>query len=651
MTEFEMEEMKDILEGSQLVDDIDPEEDDADGLYKDFSNMREFHVLDEIVESNTNDDDECKENSESDFSSSNEADSEEDFDIQQDEIDAMLEEGLPEEMKSRKKFKKSDGSSKPSGNGDASMAYEEKEKIVLEEKGKNHFEVLPENWVQVTHNSGMPIYLHKPTRVCTLAKPYFLGPGSARKHAVPISAVPCLHYQRAKEKEEQKSEELLEASANTAADGTAHVAPDIPCARIESVQENQAAHSLNGVQLREYCSKRFDFKTVRLMRFKTWAARRKHTKLRKQRQIYPQSGLSLNEDKKQVIGSSQSPVEDDDAKLSQTAELGRPTLPKGTKLITFPIGHSIPATHNDPTSQSEGQGAAGGANGGSRREWIMNPAGKSYVCILHEYVQHALKKQPAYTFKEIENAATPYSATVLINGMQYGTGVGSSKKAAKAEAAKATLEVLIPQMKEKILDEAEPGHKGPNHQSDLDLSFFNEIRIEDPRVAELCAKTSEPSPYAILLTCLQRNFGLGDKNVKYELKTLKHQKNEVIMTVGKHTVQVPCKNKRDGKQRAAQAILQALHPHISSWGSLLRLYGSHSLKTVKEKKQEEQQITLLQSKAAVNAPNYAILNKLRQEMLKLRQMREAVQPIGRFIPPDDVGMPSTSGADLNNVDL
>jgi hypothetical protein len=45
------------------------------------------------VETNANDDDECKEDSESDFSSSNEADSEEDFDIQQDEIDAMLEEG------------------------------------------------------------------------------------------------------------------------------------------------------------------------------------------------------------------------------------------------------------------------------------------------------------------------------------------------------------------------------------------------------------------------------------------------------------------------------------------------------------------------------------------------------------------------------
>nr|CAG4636952.1 EOG090X04U5 [Ceriodaphnia reticulata]SVE72889.1 EOG090X04U5 [Ceriodaphnia reticulata] len=635
---------------AQLVAALDPEEEGDEELYKDFSNMREFHVLDEI-ETTANDDEDGKENRDSDSSSSyNEADSEADFDeIQEDEIDAMLEEGLPEELRSRKRFKKGDGSAKPA-NGDGSMAYEEKEKIVLEEKGKNHFEVLPENWVQVTHNSGMPIYLHKPTRVCTLAKPYFLGPGSARKHAVPISAVPCLHYRKAKEKEEQKTEEL-QASASVTGDGTATTAPDIPCARIESVQENQAAHSLNGVQLRKYCAKLFHFKTVRLMRFKTWAARRKHTKLRKQRQAYPSSipVLGLNGGGPPATATSGSPQEDDDTKLSKT-ELGRPTLPKGTKLITFPIGHSVPSSHADATSQNEGQGAAGGA-AGSRREWIMNPAGKSYVCILHEYVQHALKKQPAYQFKEIENAATPYSATVLINGMQYGTGVGSSKKAAKAEAAKATLEVLIPQMKEKILDETEPGHKGPTHQSDLDLSFFNEIRIEDPRVAELCAKTSEPSPYAILLTCLQRNFGLGDKNVKYELRTLKHQKNEVIMTVGKHTVQVPCKNKRDGKQRAAQAILQALHPHISSWGSLLRLYGSHSLKTVKEKKQEEQQITLLQSKAAVNAPNYAILNKLRQEMLKLRQMREAVQPIGRFIPPDDVGMPSTSGADLKNVDL
>ena len=37
--------------------------------------------------------------------------------------------------------------------------------------------------------------------------------------------------------------------------------------------------------------------------------------------------------------------------------------------------------------------------------------------------------------------------------------------------------------------------------------------------------------------------------------------------------QVICKNKREGKQQASQAILQMMHPHIATWGSLLRLYS------------------------------------------------------------------------------
>jgi len=40
------------------------------------------------------------------------------------------------------------------------------------------------------------------------------------------------------------------------------------------------------------------------------------------------------------------------------------------------------------------------------------------------------------------------------------------------------------------------------------------------------------------------------------MNTLKHQRNEFTITVGKHTATVVCKNKRDGKQRASQAILQ-----------------------------------------------------------------------------------------------
>lgn len=75
-------------------------------------------------------------------------------------------------------------------------------------------------------------------------------------------------------------------------------------------------------------------------------------------------------------------------------------------------------------------------------------------------------------------------------------------------------------------------------------------------MSEFCAKTTELSPHDILLTCLQRNYGLSDVKISYKGSTLKNQKNEFTMTVGKHTATVVCRNKRDGKQRASQAILQ-----------------------------------------------------------------------------------------------
>ncbi|XP_076644384.1 microprocessor complex subunit partner of drosha isoform X2 [Halictus rubicundus] len=509
----------------------------------------------------------------------------------------MLLLGLPEEFKSKRKDKKD------------SVPYEEKEKLVLDEIGHNHFDVLPEGWVQVTHNSGMPLYLHKLSRVCTLAKPYFLGPGSVRKHEVPVSAIPCLQYKRALQEEAEERQKEKERDPNTEV-------CSLPSARIETIQENRAAHSLDSEQLRNYCKSLFRFKAIKVMRFQSWSARRKFTKNKKHRK-----------------------------------QLERPTLPDGTKLITFPVSSSnVTGSNNSVT---------GDDNGGQRppKHWIMNPSGKSYVCILHEYVQHALKKQPTYKFKELENAATPYSAVVCINDMEYGSGFGSSKKQAKANAARKTLEILIPQMKDKISGDsggdATSGNssrmiKASRTNSDADLSFFDEISITDPRVAEFCAKTTEPSPHAILITCLQRNYGLGDMHIDYSVNTLKHQRNEFTMRVGKHEATVVCRNKKDGKQRAAQAILQLMHPHIQSWGSLLRLYGSRSVKSFKEKKQLEQEITLLQGKAAVNQPNHAILSKLRQEMRKLADQRQAIQPIGKFVPPD---LPTGSAANLNNVDL
>lgn len=116
--------------------------------------LREFQVLDEVQGSN----------SESENGESGEYSSESDYEMDNDELENLLDEPLPEELKNKKK----------------DTQYEEKFKTVLIDKARNHFEVMPEGWVQVSHNSGMPLYLHKSTRVCTMSRPYFLGPGSVR---------------------------------------------------------------------------------------------------------------------------------------------------------------------------------------------------------------------------------------------------------------------------------------------------------------------------------------------------------------------------------------------------------------------------------------------------------------------------------------
>ena len=206
--------------------------------------------------------------------------------------------------------------------------------------------------------------------------------------------------------------------------------------------------------------------------------------------------------------------------------------------------------------------------------------------------------------------------------------------------------MLIPEIKDKLpcMSGAEAEGDGP------DLSFFDDIRVEDPRVADLCNRTSEPAPYQILVTCLQRNYGLGDTHINQELKAVRNGKNEYTMQVSKREVSVICKNKKDGKQLAAQKLLQQLHPHITSWGSLLRMYGNRSIRKLKLKKDKETEVTGLQTRSSQSsvAPSLAILDKLREEMKNLREIKNSIAPIGKFVAPVGVGQ---TGLNTDHVDL
>ena len=122
------------------------------------------------------------------------------------------------------------------------------------------------------------------------------------------------------------------------------------------------------------------------------------------------------------------------------------------------------------------------------------------------------------------------------------------------------------------------------------FQYFDDIRIEDSQVAELCNKMSEPSPYTILLTCLQRNYGLGETKIQTELTPAKNKKNRFTMTINERSVEVICRNKRDGKQMASQKHLQLLHPNIESIGQLLKMYGSRAITAQKNKKARESEV-------------------------------------------------------------
>uniref|UniRef100_A0A0R3RXB5 WW domain-containing protein n=1 Tax=Elaeophora elaphi TaxID=1147741 RepID=A0A0R3RXB5_9BILA len=518
---------------------------------------------------------------------------------------------------------------------------EVREKIVLAYRGTDYFDVLPEGWVEVTHSSGLPIYLHKSTRVCTFSRPYFIGPGSVRHHNVPISAIPCLHQRRVlKEIEEGAaasaaalqnalSESVGVQSSNGALEDSALVmarlqAPGTKVQTAEDFKERQ----LDTEALHDYAKAVFKFKKIQTYRFNKWAATRNFHRQRK----LAEAGR---------LGKNASSIE---------LSVGRPALPSNVKLIT------VPALEANLKPQHRG--------------FFLNPQGKTSVSVLHEYVQKVLKSTINYHFSETRNSSMPYGCTARLkmnlnnrvlcatsvkeklmllqekqrreqrlqeHGEQpdadfvvLGTGCGNSKKTAKLDAARNALKVLIPDVEfdpegiarsdKKVKDDAESDKEDA-------VALFDMLPIEDSRIFDLSARAGQPSPYLLLQECLKRNAAYGDTEIKVHSVRVKHQRHQFDMDVGKHRVSVICANKREGKQKASQAMLKKLHPNLDTWGSLIRLYGHGTQQKQQEARKSRQSIIKLQgNRTKENSalePNNAILEKLRMEMLKLSKSKQS----------------------------
>ncbi|XP_025330598.1 microprocessor complex subunit DGCR8 isoform X3 [Canis lupus baileyi] len=255
---------------------------------------------------------------------------EDDFD---NDVDALLEEGLCAPKKRRMEEKYGGDSDHPSDGETSVQPMMTKIKTVLKSRGRPPTEPLPDGWIMTFHNSGVPVYLHRESRVVTWSRPYFLGTGSIRKHDPPLSSIPCLHYKKMKDNEEReqnselapsgevspvkplsRSAELefpLEEPDSIGADSGAldekdplgaEAAPGA-LGQVKAKVEVCKDESVDLEEFRNYLEKRFDFEQVTVKKFRTWAERRQFNREMKRKQ----------------------------------AESERPILPANQKLITLSV--------------------------------------------------------------------------------------------------------------------------------------------------------------------------------------------------------------------------------------------------------------------------------------------------------------------------
>ena len=214
-------------------------------------------------------------------------------------------------------------------------------------------------------------------------------------HPIPQNAIPCLNYKKALEEEEAVKQRSKNESI-------------FPVAKVESVEESLRKASLSPDEFREYCQKLFRFKKHKVKKFKSWADRRTHQRNERDQTI-KEIKKSVEKQKKQKNSTKKDVTingknDDTSVKESNNETKSRPALPEGTKIISIPVfemEQEIPNGNNENPLKPKMVRKA-------KKDWVLNPAGKSTVCILHEYLQHSIKKAPEYKYQEMESSATPY---------------------------------------------------------------------------------------------------------------------------------------------------------------------------------------------------------------------------------------------------
>ncbi|XP_047543757.1 microprocessor complex subunit DGCR8-like [Vanessa atalanta] len=492
-----------------------------------------------------------------------------------DPVELEKEDGLKTKKgKPKKKSKKS----KKSGQSSSAQAADEKD---------TECDFLPPDWKVIWHDIGVPIYMYKPTRVCTLSKPYIPEAGKGiSKSTIPNVAqrrelenlVEMIKRGRLAQEQKQsvKSTETqkyqdLERDENQMDVSNPPVSPDT-AAEKESSNEDKKMDIVDeeeeGRQDVAACIGYSDNKGFRPLSSSSSSSSiiplsQESTAPASQQSESPNTNSEfIYHVRAQINKSCKNTIKLEPINHRQSNHVGRANRPP--KPIFYP--------YRDPNLPSTSTGyRTRPRRHGYRAMPAIQPDVKTnedhYLSIFHEYVCNILQKQPTFVYKQSANSSM-IKATVLIGNDNYGEGFGYSKREAKLNAIRLSMQRLIPEVHRFILH---PPISQRQIYSNANIGF-DDLEITDPKVLNCDDATPETAPHDVLLVSI-REMGDEESSIQIQTRRLKYNCIELTMQVNQHSATVLDNNRRSAKQRAAQAILKALHPALLSYGSLLRKYG------------------------------------------------------------------------------
>ena len=195
-------------------------------------------------------------------------------------------------------------------------------------------------------------------------------------------------------------------------------------------------------------------------------------------------------------------------------------------------------------------------------------------------------------------------------------------------------------------DETSPivNNNNNNHdyhdQEQVNSTLLDEYSISDANIYDVCVTLGKPTPYQMLEKSITYNaLTRGESNIKLTM-TKKPMFTHITLEIGsEHREEAQAKDKAHAKNLgktdfsfslqnspiihflilAAQKLLKKLHPHLHTYGSLIRLYEKNA-DTYKRVRVDDELADIVRG-AKKNEPNHALLAKLREEMLKLKNQK------------------------------